>query len=101
MSILKIKLKNPIGFEAIDQFRLELMEAAHFDFLIIDTGAHDFEAVEVIKYFRDQFEGLEERLSSFKKIALIRPAKYKNVSTDPEKYDFFDSVEEAKQWFLV
>ena len=101
MSILEIKLKNPIGFEAVDQFKLELMKSEHFEFLIIDTGAHDFEAVEVIKYFRDQFDGLEKRLIRFKKIALIRPAQYKNESTDPKKYDFFDSIENAKLWFLA
>ena len=101
MSVLEIKLKNPIDFAAIHQFRMELMEAEHFDYLIIDSGAHDFEAVEAIKYFKDQFERLEERLSSFRKVAFVRPAKYKNESTNPDKYDFFDSIEEAKLWFLT
>ncbi len=101
MSILEIKLKNPIGFDEINQFRFELVEAAHHDFLIINTGAHDFEAAEVIKYFRDQFDSLKEHLSKFVKIAMIRPAKYVNESTDPEKYDFFDSIEKAKLWFLA
>jgi hypothetical protein len=100
MSILEIKLKNPIGFNEIDQFRSDLMEAEHFDFLIIDTGVHDFEAIEVIKYFRDQFDGLKERLSKFKKIAFMRPSQYVNKSSNPKVYDFFDSKIEAEKWFL-
>ena len=99
MSILEIKLNNPIGFEAIDHFVLELREMEFFDFLTIDTGAHDFESIEAIKYFRDQFGDLEYGLSSFKKIAMIRPAQFANESTNPKTYDFFDSVEEAKKWF--
>ena len=99
MDILEIVIKNPIGFDEIDQFGLELTTAQHHDFLIIDTGAHDFEAVKVIKYFRDQFEIWEERLSKFKKIAFIRPPQYINESTDPKVYDFFDSIKEAEKWF--
>jgi hypothetical protein len=100
MRVLEINLKNPIGLDEIDDFKNELSKSEDYDFLIIDTGTHGFEAIEVIKYFKDQFVALESRLSTFKKIALIRPTQYKNQSTNPEVYDFFDSKEEAKKWFL-
>ena len=101
MEILEIELKNPISFNEINRFRIKLLNDENgFDFLIVNTGAHDFESVQVIKYFRDQFELLKDQLSKFKKIALIRPSAYANESTNPEIYNFFDSKEEAEQWFL-
>ena len=98
--ILELKLKNPISFGEIDQFSQKLLQAVPCDFLIIDTGEHDFQSVEAIKYFRQQFEVLESRLSTFKKIALVRPPEYTNKSTNPKVYDYFDSKTEAIDWFL-
>jgi hypothetical protein len=99
MNILEIDLKNPITPEEINSIEEKLKVIKGCDFLIIDTGEHDFESIEVIKYFRTQMDNLGPYLNLFKKIALIRPSQYQNVSTNPEVYYFFDSKEEARAWF--
>ena len=100
MSILEIDLKNPITHDEINSIEEKLKAIKEFDFLIIDTGEHDFESIGVIKYFRAKMESLAPFLKAFKKIALIRPTQYQNKSTNPDVYDFFDSKEEARTWFL-
>ena len=90
---------NPIGFKQIDAFANEVIQSEKHEFLIIDTGNHDFESIQVIKYFREKFMELEEFLSRFNKIALVRLSIYKNESTNPGVYNYFDSVDKAKKWF--
>ncbi|MCP4130187.1 MAG: hypothetical protein GY754_04315 [bacterium] len=55
----------------------------------------------MIKYCREQLESIESYLVMYKKIAVIHPPKYSNVSEDPGKLDFFTSETEAKKWFLL
>lgn len=99
MNILEIDLKNPITHKEINRIEEKLKAIKGCDFLIIDTGEHDFDSIQVIKYFREQMANLGPYLKPFKKIALVRPTQYQNESTSPEVYDFFDSKEEARSWF--
>ncbi len=43
---------------------------------------------------------LEIQLLKFEKIAVIHPPEYFNESSEPEKYNYFTSRNEAKEWFL-
>ena len=100
MSILEINLKNPITDDEINGIKSKLTAAKNFEYLIIDTGKHDFASISVIKFFREQMVSLESYLLKFKKIALIHPAEYKNESSNPQYYDYFISKHEAKKWFV-
>lgn len=100
MNLLEIKLENPIGHDEVIRLRSELISAKRHDFLIIDTGAHDFLSIKVIKHLRDQLSDLEPCLTKFKKIALIHLPQFINESCNPDKYNFFISKEDATKWFL-
>lgn len=76
------------------------MIAENYSFLIIDSGKHDFVSINIIKYFRDEMQNLEPQLLKFEKIALIHPPKYSNESSNPDLYDYFSSIVDAKKWFL-
>lgn len=99
MNLLEIKLENPIGHYEVIRLRSELISAKRHDFLIIDTGAHDFLSIKVIKHLRDQLSDLEPCLTKFKKIALIHLPQFQNESGTPDKYNFFTSKEDAMKWF--
>ncbi len=99
MNLLEIKLENPIAYDEVIRLRSVLIAAKRHDFLIIDTGAHDFISVKVIKYFRDQLSDLEPCLTKFKKIAFIHAPRYQSENSDPDKYNFFTSKENAARWF--
>lgn len=101
MNILEITLVNPIGYNEIERLTSEIQTCEKLDYLIIDTGKHDFVSVGVIKYFREQMQTLKTQLLNFKKIALIHPPDYKNKSSEPEIYNYFTSRDEAKDWFLI
>ena len=100
MNLLEIKLENPIGHDEVIRLRSELISAKRQDFLIIDTGAHDFLSIKVIKHLRDQLFDLEPCLTKFKKIAFIHPPQYFNESNKPVKFNFFTSKEDAIKWLL-
>ena len=100
MNLLEINLEKPIGHDEVIRLRSELISAKRHDFLIIDTGVHDFLSLKVIKHLRDQLSDLEPCLTKFKKIALIHLPQYKNESSSPNKYNFFPSKEDAMKWFL-
>lgn len=99
MNILEIKLENPIGIDEVIRLRSELIISKRHDYLIIDTGAHDFVSIKVMKYLKDQLSDLEPCLTKFKRIALIHPPKYSNESNNPKQYDYFSSRREALNWF--
>ncbi len=98
-NILTIHLRNPIDFDVIDNIRETLNSNQNAQFLVIDTGNHDFVSIAVIKYFREQMSVFTPLLTRFKKIALIHPAQYTSISDAPEKYDYFTSQEAAFKWF--
>lgn len=99
-NVLEIIIKNPIGYDEIAYLKSQIMIAKNFSFLIIDTGKHDFVSINIIKHFRAQMQSLEPQLLEFEKIALIHPPEYRNESTNPELYDYFTSIIDAKKWFL-
>lgn len=101
MNILEVTLVNPIGYTEIECLVSEIKACGMRDYLIIDTGKHDFVSVDVIKYFKAQMQALKTQLLNFKKIALIHPPDYKNKSSEPEIYDYFTSRIEAIDWFLI
>jgi hypothetical protein len=100
MNLLEIKLENPIGHDEVIRLRSELISAKRHDFLIIDTGAHDFLSINVIEHLRDQLSDLEPCLMKFKKIALIHLPQYLKECSNPDKYNFFTSKENATEWLL-
>lgn len=100
MNILEITLENPIGYTEIVRLKSEIKTGKNYIFLIIDTGKHEFISLDVIKYFRKQMQTIETQLFKFEKIALIHPPEYRNESSKPEKYNYFTSRVEAKEWFL-
>ena len=101
MNLLEINLENPIGHDEVIRLRSELISAKRHDFLIIDTGAHEFLSIKVIKQLKDQLSDLEPCLTKFKKIALIHLPQYLNECSNPDKYNFFTSKEDATKWFLT
>jgi len=96
---LTIHLSNPIDFHVIDDIEKTLSGNPNAQFLIIDTGNHDFASITVMKYFREQMLAFAPLLKRFKKIAIIHPEQYSNISDSPETYDYFTSQETAFQWF--
>jgi hypothetical protein len=100
MNILEITLENPIGYAEIVRLKSEIETGRDYYFLIIDSGKHEFVSLDVIKYFRTQMQTIETELSKFEKIALIHPPEYRNESSEPERYNYFTSKVEAKEWFL-
>jgi len=100
MNLLEINLEKPIGHDEVIRLRSELISAKRHDFLIIDTGVHDFLSLKVIKHLRDQLSDLEPCLTKFKKIALIHPPQYHNESIDSGTSIFFTSKEDSLKWFL-
>lgn len=98
--VLEISLKNPIGYDEITNLKSQIMIAENYCFLLIDTGRHDFVSISIIKYFREQMQNFEPHLLKFEKIALIHPPEYRNESSNPELYDYFTSIVDAKKWFL-
>ncbi len=101
MNILKIKLKSPITNEEVDRLIAELIDLKTHEFLIIDFGEHDFENIDVMKYCKDQLYANESHLLEFKKIAMLHPGEFRNESSNPEKLNYFNSVVEAREWFLI
>lgn len=99
MNILEITLENPIGYTEIVRLKSEIDTGRNYNFLIIDSGKHEFVSLDIIKYFRTQMQTIETQLSKFEKIALIHPPEYRNESSEPEKYNYFTSKVEAKEWF--
>jgi hypothetical protein len=100
MNLLEINLENPIGYDEVIRLRSELISAKRHDFLIIDTGAHDFLSIKVLKQLKHQLSDLEPCLTKFKKIALIHPSEFTSESNYYEKYIFFTSKKNATTWFL-
>ena len=100
MNLLEIKLENPIGRDEVIRLRSELISAKRHDFLIIDTGTHDFMSIQILKELRDQLSDLEPCLTKFKKVALIHLPQYLIDCSNPDKYNFFTSKESATHWFL-
>lgn len=100
MNILEITLENPIGYTEIVRLKSEIETGRNSNFLIIDSGKHEFVSLDIIKYFRTQMQTIAIQLSKFEKIALINPPEYRNESSEPEKYNYFTSKVEAKEWFL-
>lgn len=101
MEILEITLENPISHTEINRLKADIEAEEICDYLMIDSGNHDFISLSVIKYFKQQMLALETPLSRFKKIALIHPPEYTNESSNPEKYNYFTSGIKAKAWFLL
>lgn len=99
MDVLEIALVNPIGYEEIDCLISEIQTCETCEYLIIDTGNHEFESVKIIKYFREQMQRIKTELLNYIKIALIHPPEYKNESNEPEMYNYFTSRSDAKDWF--
>ena len=99
MNILEIKLENPIGLDEVIRLRSELIISKRHDCLIIDTGAHDFASIKVMKYLKDQLSDLEPCLTKFKRIAFLHLPPNRNESENPKHYDYFYSREEAINWF--
>lgn len=99
-NILEILISNPIGYNEIEHVKSQILNTENYSFLIIDTGRHDFVSIDIMKYLKDQLQQLESQLKKFKKIALIHPPKYWNESSNPEMYEYFTSIVEAKKWFL-
>ena len=99
MNILEIKLENPIGLDEVIRLRSVLISSNKQDYLIIDTGVHDFRSIKVMKYLKDQLSDLEPCLTKFKRIAFLHPPKYRNESGNPKHYNYFSSREEAINWF--
>jgi len=98
--ILEINLENPISEGEVIRLKSELIKSKEHDFLIIDTGAYDFESVRAIDFFRRQLVDLGPCLTKFKKIALITPPPpYNNNRNTPESYDHFFSKIQAVKWF--
>ncbi|OJJ19884.1 hypothetical protein BKI52_15500 [marine bacterium AO1-C] len=102
MNTLHLHLSNPITLEAVKQLETDILNAsaATYDFLIIDTGAHDFETIQVLKALRQTLETLEDSLLQYQKIALIYPAKYDQMSEFPDKLQYFHTQQEAEAWFM-
>ncbi|MCJ8292445.1 MAG: hypothetical protein HRT58_21360 [Crocinitomicaceae bacterium] len=100
MKILEITLENPISHTEIIRLKSEIETGRNYHFLLIDTGKHEFISLGVIKYFREQMQSMETHLLTFEKIALIHPPEYRNESSEPERYNYFTSRVEAKEWFL-
>ncbi|MFT6338116.1 MAG: hypothetical protein ACI86M_000831 [Saprospiraceae bacterium] len=100
MNLLEITLENPIGYDEVIRLRSELISAKRHDFLIIDTGGHDFLSIKVQRQLKDQLSDLEPCLTKFKKIAFIYLPQYFYAIDNPEKHNFFTSKENAKIWFL-
>jgi len=53
MKLLEVKLENPFGHDEVIRLSSELILAKGYDFLIINTGAHDFQSIKVIKRLSD------------------------------------------------
>jgi len=97
MRLLEIKLENPIGQDEIIRLRSELIKAKNFDFLIIDTGLHNFSSIRVHQQFKHHLDDLEPCLTKFKKIAIIRPRFNKKKKSKPYKKLY--SRKDAINWF--
>lgn len=99
MDLLEIKLENPIGKDEVIRLRSELIKAKKHDFLIVDTGVHDFTSKEVKKYFRKQLADLAPCLTKFQKRALVYSLSTKKKRKKSKLYKKFVSKEEAINWF--
>ena len=99
MNILEINIENPIKFKEFIKIKDSIKKSNGYDFLIIDFGKHNFKSIEVIQYFKEEFEKLETELRKFKKIAIIHPPEYRNESSEINLYDFFTSKNDAIKWF--
>ncbi|MFT4665481.1 MAG: hypothetical protein ACI9RM_001292 [Ulvibacter sp.] len=98
MDLLEIKLENPIGLDEVIRLKSELILAKKHDFLIIDTGAYDFESTKVLNHFRTQLADLEPCLTKFKKIALIMTPLYEAENSNRYRHNYCSSKEEAIEW---
>lgn len=73
-SIHEIILINPINSQRIIT-ALETIEHDNSDYLLIDSGAHDFASISAMKFLRDRLTGIAILLRRYQKIALIHPEK--------------------------
>lgn len=101
MKTLHLNINNPIDTKSVEQLEWHLLAAdvREYDFLVIDTGKHDFDSIGTMRELRQMMELQTERLKAFKKIALIHPPQYDNSSEHPELLQYFNSLEEANDWF--
>ncbi len=101
MKILEFDMVAPIGKDEVDRLTKAVIEGVFtYEFLIIDSGTHEFEAISAMKYMKDELLAIKKYLERYKKIGVIHPPQYSNVSDDPEKLQYFTSKEDARNWFL-
>ncbi len=99
ISYNELHLKNPITSNSIDQLFLEL-GSCDTSLLIINSGDHIFESIDVLRELKLRFMKEETNLNRFRKIAFIHPPEVSNKSENEERYNYFFSREEAIDWLL-
>ena len=67
MNILEVTFNNPIGYAELEGLKVEIEITQNYDFLIVDPGNHDFVSLDVIKFFRGQFQSVKGQLLKLKK----------------------------------
>lgn len=97
MKITQLKIDNPITKESVDKLFEEIKGAKH-GHLIIDVGAHDFESLKTMKYFKHKFLQKRDLIENFSKLAFIHPPQFSNISDQPDTYNYFTSKDDAIVW---
>ena len=100
MNVSEVYITNPISHKSIEKLfnDIELCEAS---LLIVNTGDHDFESIDVLRELKLRFIKEEAKLNRFRRIAFIHPPEVSNKSENEERYNYFCSREEAIVWLLT
>jgi hypothetical protein len=99
-TIHEIIFQNPITHEVIDAAISSIYHDTA-DCLLLDMGNHQFQSLAELKYLQEALEARAARLLHYRKIALLHPKSYSNVSLDPEHYQYFGRREEAIAWLSI
>ncbi len=83
MNYSEVHLKNPINSKNIAKL-FDDINNSKSSHLIINIEAHNFVSIEVIKELKNRLNLEKDILSRFKKIAIIHPPDFRNISDDEE-----------------
>ncbi|MCE7993683.1 MAG: hypothetical protein HEP71_16985 [Roseivirga sp.] len=100
MSMLEIRLKNPIDKDEVTGLRAELVAAEKHDYLIIDLGMYDFVSGDVHAKFRNVMSDMEPCLMKFKKLVLVHSPFAWEEGISWDRCNICLSKEKAVEWLM-
>ena len=69
--------------------------------LLIDTGKHEFESIDCLRFIREHLSGKPEFKTRFKKGAIVAPKKYGTPHVESNREAYFNDYHEAYEWLKV